>query len=82
MSHLWKPHTVIKVHLQWLKTQTIMHVFAQKEFQNQCFEDDNFFSSSPCRYLISKMLEWREKEQEDDEFMALNDLGTINALRP
>jgi hypothetical protein len=31
--------------------------------------------------LIAKMLEWREREHEDDDAMALNDLGTINALR-
>jgi hypothetical protein len=27
------------------------------------------------------MLEWREREHEDDDFMALNDPGTVNALR-
>jgi len=81
MAHLWKPCIVIKVCLGRPKTQKITHAFAQKEFQNQCFEDANFFSSSPCRYLIAKMLEWREREHEDDEFMALNDPGTINALR-
>jgi hypothetical protein len=27
------------------------------------------------------MLEWREREHEEDDSMALNDLGTINALR-
>jgi hypothetical protein len=31
--------------------------------------------------LISKMLEWREREHEDDDSMALNDPGTIDALR-
>ena len=35
----------------------------------------------PCRCLIAKMLEWREREHEDDDSMALNDPGTIHALR-
>jgi hypothetical protein len=41
----------------------------------------NCLLSSPCRCLIAKMLEWREREHEDDDFMDLNDPGTINALR-
>jgi hypothetical protein len=81
MAHLQKSRTVIKFHLRWSKTQKITYVIAQKEFQNQCFEDANFFSSSPCRYLIAKMLEWREREHEDDDFLALNDPYIINALR-
>jgi hypothetical protein len=35
----------------------------------------------PYKCLIAKMLEWRECEHEDDNSMALNDPGTINALR-
>jgi hypothetical protein len=41
----------------------------------------NCLLSSPCRCLIAKILEWREREHEDDDFMALNDLGTINVIR-
>jgi hypothetical protein len=45
------------------------------------FEDVNPLFSLPCRFLISKMLEWREREHEDDEFEALNYPRTVNALR-
>jgi hypothetical protein len=31
--------------------------------------------------LIAKMLEWREREHEDNDAMDLNDMGTINFLR-
>jgi hypothetical protein len=34
----------------------------------------------PCRCLIEKILEWRERENEDDESMALNDPRTIDSL--
>jgi hypothetical protein len=58
-----------------------MHAFDQKQTSKAMIEDANFIFSSPCRYWISKMLEWREWEHEDDEFMALNASGTVNALR-
>jgi hypothetical protein len=35
----------------------------------------------PCKWLIAKMLEWREHEHEYDESMTLNDPGTIDALQ-
>jgi hypothetical protein len=31
--------------------------------------------------LNVKMLEWREREHEDDDFFAENDPGMVNALR-
>jgi hypothetical protein len=31
--------------------------------------------------LVAKMLEWREREHEDDDEMDLNDPDTINSLR-
>ena len=58
-----------------------MHAFDQKQISKAMIEDANPLFSSPCRYLIEKLLEWREQEQEDDEFMTLNDLVTINALQ-
>jgi hypothetical protein len=81
MAHLRKPHTVLKVHLRRPKTQKFTHAFAQKRISKETIEDANPFFSSPCRYLIAKMLEWREREHEDDEFEALNDPGTVNSLR-
>ena len=58
-----------------------MHVFDPKRISKATIEDANSLLSSPCRYLIAKMLEWREWEHEDDDFMALNDPGTVNALQ-
>jgi hypothetical protein len=36
---------------------------------------------APMQVLTIKMLEWREREHEDDDFFAGNDPGTVNALR-
>jgi hypothetical protein len=81
MDHLWKSCTVTEARLRRPKTQKEMHALDQKELKKKMIKVANCLLSSPCRCLIAKMLEWRERENEDDEFMALNDPGTVNALR-
>jgi hypothetical protein len=60
MAHLRKPRTLLKLHLRRPETQKFMHAFDQKIISKVAIEDANFLFSSPCRYVISKMLEWRE----------------------
>jgi hypothetical protein len=36
---------------------------------------------APLQVLTIRMLEWREREHEDDDFIVGNDPGTVNALR-
>jgi len=81
MAHLRKPCTVSKSFMRQSKVQKFTHTFSQKEFQMQRLKMIIPFFSLPCRFLIAKMLEWREREHEDDEFESLNDMGTVNALR-
>jgi hypothetical protein len=35
----------------------------------------------PCKCLLAKMLEWREREHKEDDILALNDLRTVNSLQ-
>jgi hypothetical protein len=35
---------------------------------------------APMQVLNIKMLEWREREHEDDDIIIRNDPGTFNAL--
>jgi hypothetical protein len=36
---------------------------------------------APLQVLIITMLEWREREHEEDDAIAGNDLGTVSSLR-
>jgi len=44
-------------------------------------EDDNASFMFHFRFFMEKMLEWREREHEDEDYFARNDPGTINSLQ-
>jgi hypothetical protein len=41
----------------------------------------NFLLMNPLQILIITMLEWREREHEEDDAIAENDPGTVAALQ-
>jgi hypothetical protein len=53
-------------------------------FPIKCFqgrdEDVNPSLMFHCRFSMVKMLEWREREHEDEDYIVENDLGMVNAL--
>jgi hypothetical protein len=74
------PHCNLKLVAAAEKLKRKVNVDSKKsqKMLKKCAKDLLCF---PCRCLIAKMLEWREREHEEDDLMALNDPGTMNSLR-
>jgi hypothetical protein len=54
--------------------------FPIKSFQGED-EGANLSFMFHCRFSMVRMLEWREREHEDEDYFVGNDPGMVNSLR-
>jgi hypothetical protein len=57
----------------------LMYVWPIK-ISNQENKDANFSLWIQCRFFTVRMLEWREREHEDNDYFVENDPVMVNAL--
>jgi hypothetical protein len=61
-------------------TQKLLKRCLAKKISREANKDTNLSLWFQCRFLMVKMLEWREREHEDEDYFTGNDPGMVNAL--
>jgi hypothetical protein len=56
-------------------------MFSQQKISREANKDTNLSLWFQCRFLTVRMLEWREREHEDEDYFIGNDPRTVNALQ-
>jgi hypothetical protein len=79
--HLRESRTVQKLHLRGPKNRFLCVVLLNKKLCKRLKQVVDFLLMAPLQVLTITMLEWREREHEEDDAIAGNDPGTVAALR-
>jgi hypothetical protein len=78
--HLRESHTVCKLHLRGPKIGFSCKFLLNKKLCKRLKQVANFLLMSPLQVLTITMLEWREREHEEDDANSRNDSSTVATL--
>jgi hypothetical protein len=79
--HLRESRTLCKLHLRGPKNGFLCKFLLNNKSFKRLKRVANFLLMAPFQVLIITMLEWREREHEEDDAITKNDLRTVVSLR-